>query len=188
MRFSVIVAALALVITAPGARASDPNWLHVFVDEQGEGREKVRINVPFDLLESIVEIIDEEEFSGGRVSLDDSDLDAAEVRALLRAVGEAEEGEYVTVEREDEEVRVAKKGDFVHVRVRDRQEASRGDEEVDIRVHRTVLDALAAGEGEDLDVLAAIRALGASGGGELLTVNDGSSSVRIWVDTKASGE
>jgi hypothetical protein len=65
---------------------------------------------------------------------------------------------------------------------------TRGDRErVEIKVPITVIDALLSGEGDELNLAAAIRALDAHGSQQLITVDDDDSQVRIWVDSDQAG-
>ncbi len=188
MKGRTVFGALALLAVASGALAFEERWLHVFIDDRGSGGEKVRVNVPFELLEAIVQELDMERLSGGKIRLDREDMDADEIRAILRAVRGAREGEYVTVEGVDEDVRVRKAGDLLHIRVHEGKKEGAAPENVEIRVHLSVLDALAAGEGDEIDILAAIHALGEHGEGELVTVEEESATIRVWVDKQAGTE
>jgi hypothetical protein len=69
----------------------------------------------------------------------------------------------------------------VHVDVDDRE----GGETVRVRMPIGMLDALLAGEGEELDVRGALAYLrGAGRHGELVRVEEGEDLVRIWVDDR----
>jgi len=59
---------------------------------------------------------------------------------------------------------------------------------VSIKVPIKVADALLSGKKDELDVLAAIRALGEYPNLDLVTVQDESNNVRIWVDSSNSAE
>jgi hypothetical protein len=52
----------------------------------------------------------------------------------------------------------------------------------------TVVDALLSSGGNELDLVAALRALGAQGDTELVSVKDEKSTVRIWLDSKNTSE
>ena len=55
--------------------------------------------------------------------------------------------------------------------------------QVDVRFPFAVLDALFSGTDEhELDLVAAARALAQYGDGDIVTVDDGQSKVRVWVD------
>jgi hypothetical protein len=181
-----LVPALGLVllaaVPAPADKNLDDLWIHVAVDGSDQDPERVRVNLPLGLLESVLPLIEEDEFHHGKIRLDDGDLEHDDVVAILRAVAEAKDGEYVTVEDGPDHVRVAKKGDQVLVRVEERH--GDGDtEHVDIRIPVKVLDALVSAGEDEIDVIAAVQALGEHGKGDLVTVNDEDGTlVRIWVD------
>ena len=118
--------------------------------------------------------------------MNDRDMDAVKLRAIWKAVREAEEGEFVTVESDDENVRVSRSGGYIHVNV---DETGHRGEDVQVRIPTLVMDALLSGTGDELDLVAAIRALDAHGGdGELIRVEGDDENVRIWVDASNSGE
>ena len=79
---------------------------------------------------------------------------------------------------------IYREGEFVFVKVDEKD----GDENVQIRMPVTVMSALLSGEGEQLDLQAAMASLTSLGGssGELVRVEDGGDVVRIWID-KDSG-
>jgi hypothetical protein len=108
--------------------------------------------------------------------IEDEEFSREDLKTILAAVRDAQDGEYVTVEGIDEDVRVAKEGKHILVRVRDSHD------DVDIKMPVAVLDALLAGEEDELDVLAAVTALADHGEGTLLTARDGDDTVRIWID------
>ena len=57
-----------------------------------------------------------------------------------------------------------------------------GDESGRVEVPVSVVDALLAGEGERLNVRAAIDEMIASSSGEIVFVEDGDTTVRIWIE------
>jgi len=165
--------AWGLLEAAPASR-----WLHVTVEEAGERSEIVRVNLPLVVVEKALPAIRDEHIRRGRVALGDIQMDKAGLREMWNAVREAGEAEFVTVEGADENVRVTREGEFIVVRAMDRKE---GAGKVDVRLPLQVVDALLSGEGEELDILAAIRELERHEG-DLVIVHDGDSKVRIWVD------
>ena len=182
MRRIGIAAGMALLWAGVFAgTASADSWLHVFVEDDG-GRETVRVNLPFDLVEAVLPLIDEEEFHGGRVVIDDEEFDREEIEGILKAVEKAEEWEYIRVQGIDEDVSVSKKGEMIIIR------AEEDDENVDVRIHLSFLRALLQGEDDELDVLAAFRTLEDRKGETLVMVNDDESRVRIWVDDRSSSD
>ena len=59
-----------------------------------------------------------------------------------------------------------------------------GGDQVEIRVPISVLDALVSGDDDELDLLAAVRALGEHEEETLVMVQETDSTVRIWIDRK----
>ena len=175
----ITAAVFALAILVPAQAISAPDaWLRIRVVESGEDGEKVSVNLPLNLIEQILpHIKDGTGFREGKIRLGSTDMNGKDVRAIMRAVSNAKDGEYVTVEGRDETVRVAKTARHLIVDVKDR------DEKVKVRIPFAVLNAMIADTADDeLDILAAIRVLAESGDGDLITVDDGKSTVRIWVD------
>lgn len=174
------ILSVGCLLLAGGASADpDRRWVHVAVD--GEDEERVRINVPLSLVETVLPLIEADDFHHGKIRIEDEDLDREQILAILRAVDQAEDGEYVTVDDGDEHVRVAKQGKMLTVKVEDM--SGRAKEQVDIQMPVAVLHALVSGDEDELDVVAAIRALGEHAGGDLVTVNDDDgTTVRIWID------
>jgi hypothetical protein len=133
----------------------------------------------------VLPLVETDEFHHGKVWLGSEDLDNADIRAILEAVRDAEDGEYVRVEGHDETVRVAKRGAYMHVRVEEHDSWGDADELVRIRIPMAVVEALIQGEGEELDVAAAVDALDELGKMELVSVDDGESTVRVWIDERS---
>jgi hypothetical protein len=188
MKRIAIAAGIAALIAVAAGPAQAIQWLHVHVDEKGADPTKVRVNVPVSMVQAILPVIEEEEFYHGRVRIDKDDIDGVYVRAILKAVSEAEEGEYITVESWNkgtrEEVRVAKRGGDLLIRV---LEEGENPATVDIKMPITVAEALISGKSDELDVLAAVEALGKAGRGEIIvTDSEDDTLVRVWVDQTSS--
>lgn len=169
---------LGLVTVTAIASASD-RWVHVRVVESGEDGETVSINLPLPLAESVLQSIDCNAIKGGKVQvkLHSGEIDLPALHAALR---QAQDGEYVTVEGADENVRIAKEGGRLHIRAVD------DDETVNIQIDLTVLDALLAPGTDELDVRAALHVLGTlEQDTELVRVDGEDETVRIWIDGDA---
>jgi hypothetical protein len=180
MRRLLIVGLMTIAMT-PVLLAQPPKrWLHVRVESKDAKGETVRVNVPLSLAEKVLPAIHSKDLQGGKVKFNAHHEDI-DIRAVLEAVRAAGDNEFVTVESAKENVRVAKAGGYLLVKV---QESEGKGEKVDIKVPFTVVEALLSGEQDELDVLAAVRALSAHGDTELVTVTDESETVRIWVDSK----
>jgi len=179
-RFVLALAAAAVLPAAPAAAAD--LWLHVTVDEESPGN-TVRINLPLQFVETAVRMVPAEEMRGGRIVLDDADFTAAELRELWRSLDAAGDATLVEAESADgARVTASRSEGYLLVRTVDR--GRRGDR-VDVRIPEAVVDALLAGPADELDLVGALRALAAHGEGELVTVDDSRSRVRVWVDASA---
>ncbi len=209
-KFMLMMAVLAMAVTVAGAASTDL-WLHIRVEEGGERGEKVKVNLPLSMLEKIAGAINLDEiagrhFHGGRIRIDDADFDQIDLRQMWNAVKEADDMEFVSVESADENVRVAKADGYLLVKVRsgrdrddddssgvfnsrdrDDRDRDRGrGEKVDVKVPLAVVDALLSAGEKEFDLQAALSALAEHGEGDLVLVQDGSTSVRIWIDDRNS--
>ncbi len=177
----VVVLALGLLLAAGAAAASDQLWLHVRVDE-GDGA-KVSVNLPISMVEHALPMIPSHHFHGGEVEFDDWRMEVEELRRLWAEIKASPDMTFVTVEDGSDKVRVWKEGDYLLVSVNEH-----GGDQVDVRIPATVIDALLSGEGDELDIRAALQALVDAGEGELVTVSGGNDRVRVWVDRFAEAE
>jgi hypothetical protein len=176
-----------ILLTATCALAAENRWLHVKVEDGGENAEIVRINLPLSLAEKVLPAIHTKELNEGKVKVSEAKFEDVDLRAILEALRTAPENEFVTVRSKNQDVRVAKSGGNLLVRVRDEKEAKEGKrkiENVEVTVPFAVVDALLSGGKDELDLLAAVRALGTLGDTVLVTVNDEHNKVRIWVDSR----
>jgi len=138
----------------------------------------VRVNLPLSMIESVAPLLDDVQVDGGKMRVNDQDLDAAQLRKFLEAVKNSPDGEYVTVDSIDKRVRVAKSGPLFLIHAQDEREVSR----VDVKIPIAVVDALVSPTDGTLDLSAALKVLGERGSGDLITVDDHDSHVRIWID------
>ena len=165
--------------------AAAERWLHIKVDEAGGKSERVRVNLPLELAEKVLPAIQTDKLHDGKIKVDEPKLKTLDLRALLEAVRTTKDNEFITVESDLNKVRVAKVGGNLVIRVREGKDQSK---KVDVTLPFPVAEALLSGGRDELDILAAVRALTALGDVELVTVNDKSSSVRIWVDSRNTSE
>jgi hypothetical protein len=181
---AVMAVALAGIV---GAQGEPPErWLHVRVDSSDEKGETVRVNLPLNLAEKILPAVKANVLEDGKVQLKRLRVNEVDIRAILEAVKNSADGEFVTVQSRRETVRVAKKSGYLIVEVRD--ERPDRAERVDIKVPMVVVEAMLTGAPDELDVLAGIRALKAQGDMELVTVKERKQTVRIWIDSKSTTE
>lgn len=175
-----------LVVTAGSAvMASAPaRYLHVRVNNLNT-HELVRINVPLSLAEKIIPAINHGQLRDGKVHIGKFQTDNINLPQILDALKTAPEGEFVTVQQKDNNVRVAKEHGMLIVHVVDKQSK----ENVDVTIPWEVAQALSSNVNENqLDVEAGIKALENAGDVTLVSVVGKNENVRIWVDSSSSAE
>jgi hypothetical protein len=182
-------ALVLLLVGATTVMAAPPDqWIHVRVISAGGKGESVRINLPMSFAEAVLPAICADKLRGGKVKFGGK-IDDVDLRSIFQAVRDSPDNEFVTVEKPDESVRVAKAGGNLLIKFRQKRTGKNADNEnVDIKVPLTVVQALLSGNKGELDVMAGIHALSAQGNMELVTVNGQSETVRIWTDTRNSSE
>jgi hypothetical protein len=209
---ALAVAPLAVLASASSAQevtvnssssSTSERWLHVRVIDTNHEGETVRVNVPVEMAEKVLPAINKDRLRNGKVQINRSDIEGVDLKALLEAVRSSKDGEYVTVQSNDNDVRVAKQAGYMVVHVTekgfkssksDKDKADKADKSVDksyersrvdVKVPMKVVEALLSAGKDELDVLAALRALSAHGGDtELVSVKSDDSTVRVWLDSK----
>jgi len=171
---------LASVTGSVSAAASDDRWIHVRVDDAGGEDGRVDIQVPVGLVSTLLPALKGKGGHGG-IHVDGKDVDMEEIRGYWNAVRAAKDGEYVTVRDAESDVRISKSAGFLRVTVDDRDGGSR----VRMKMPIPLVDAVLAG-GNSLDLDAVGAALAKIPVGEILTVDDEDSHVRIWIDGEAA--
>jgi hypothetical protein len=170
----------ASAMAAPGER-----YLHVKVEDAKEG-ESVNVNLPLSIAEKLLPAVNKGKLHDGRVTIGSTDMNGIDVRALLDAIRTASDNEFVTVKEKDEDVRVAKSNGnlVVHVRSHDKD-----NENVDVTIPLKVVDALfSTAKDNELNIVAALHELSDAGDALLITVQDASQHVRVWVDSHSSAD
>jgi hypothetical protein len=176
MRFKTFAAAL-LIALIPAASSFAEQWVHVKVD--GNNDEKVTVNLPVSLMRAAVAMIPQEAHDEMHVAIDEMDMSWNDLLAFWEEVKNAPEATFVTVESDNETVKVRKEGEFLVVKT---VSADENGSHVDVTFPMAVVDALLSGPEGQLNFEAALDALAAYGPGTLVTVRDGDESVRVWID------
>lgn len=157
-------------------------WLHVrVVCTDGKG-DTVRVNVPLELAEKVLPAVNHDRLHNGKVKIDNSDINDVDLRAIMEAIRSAKDGEYVTVQGNDNDVRVAKEGNHLIVHVVDKGGSKKS--QVEVKVPMKVVEALLSAGKDELDLVAALHALGAQGDVELVSVKESENTVKVWLDSK----
>ena len=176
-----MLAAGMTALVVPAVAAPAEKYLHVNVEDPTKGG-SVNVNVPLSMAEKILPAINNHGLHDGKVSIHNAQMNGVDVRALLDAVRTAPDNEFVTVKDNDSDVRVAKASGNIIVHVIDKKNK---EQKVDVTVPLKVVDALfSTAKNDELDIAAALRALSDAGDILLVTVQDSTEKVRVWVDSR----
>lgn len=175
------LAAAALLVAAVPSLAASDLWFHVTVVEHGGDNANVTLNLPISIVEKALPLLPEDAHNAGHIRIEDADFDAAQLRDLWRELQETPDMTFITVQTDDETVRVYKEGGYMVART---TEADEDGTHVNARIPLAVVDALLSGEGDELNLVGALQALAAHGAGELVTVSDREANVRVWIDDR----
>jgi ribonuclease HI len=179
------LSAVLLVVTGVSA-SSLTRYLHVRVTDTNT-HELVRVNVPLSLAEKVIPAINHGQLRNGKVEIGNMAAKGINVKAILEALKSAPEGEFVTVEETDSDVRVAKERGLMVVHVTDKR--SKEKEKVDVTIPWEVAQALASGTDDNqLNIEAAIKALETAGDVTLVNVTSHDQIVRVWVDSSSTAD
>jgi hypothetical protein len=190
----LLVASVTGMAASALAAPATERYLHVKVEDAKEG-ESVNVNLPLSIAEKILPTVNKGKLHDGHVTINGADLDGIDVKGLLDAIRTApDNNEFVTVKQKDEDVRIAKSNGnlIVHVRCtdHDKQNGKQSDKQnVDITIPLKVVDALFSNaKDNELNIVAALHELSDAGDALLVTVQDASQHVRVWVDSKSSSD
>ena len=181
--------AQSVSITSDSSKTSD-RWLHVRVVSAESKNETVRVNVPLDMAEKVLPAINKDRLHNGKVRFNDTDMNGVDLKTILDAVRTAKDGEFVTVQSNDSDVRVAKQGGYLFVHVTEKTASSTKNgkptekSRVEVKIPMKVVDALFSAGKDELDIVAALHALSAHGDTELVSVKSDDNTVRVWLDSK----
>ena len=188
VRKSFFQAAALLFLTAVTLKsASAERWIHVQVQNVKGVSGNVSINLPIELASAALPSIPTDERHHGNFHWQAS-VNGADLRAVLDAVSRSPDSVFVTLERRDKEVSVAKSGRILLIKIADRPGAPRHlDKTVTMSVPVAVVRAMLTKNSDELDVGAGIRVLAREG--ELdVTLNNEKQTVRIWTDTRTTSD
>lgn len=185
--------------TTTASNSKSEQWIHVRVQSKEDRGETVRVNVPVEMAAKVIPAITKNNLHDGKVRIDSMHTNDVDLRTILDAVRSSRDGEYVTVQNNNNDVRVAKSAGYLYIHVTDKSEgkkpaekdgktgakaAAAHESKVEIKVPMKVVDALLSAGKDELDIVAALKALSAHGDMELVTVKDDENTVRVWVDSK----
>lgn len=182
LKKNLTAALLGLALTAAPAFAANDLWFHVKVREKGGDNANVTLNIPVSFLQSLMPMVAKQaELEGGRIAIEDKDVSTEDLRRVLTALKDSPDATFAEVETDNEKVIFYKQGNYLRAETKE----GTGGAEVNARFPIAVLDALLSGNGNELNLEAALNALVDHGPGELVTIRDGETSVRVWIDHNA---
>jgi len=172
---------LLVSFIAIAAQAASQQWVHLRVDSTKPGRdpEKVKINVPVALMESVLPLVQDEKIENGKLRLNDHDLDVRQLRKIWATLKDQGDTEYMSVETNDSNVHVKKQGNFLLVTTEDKAHSKN---QVDIQIPTAVVDAMFSGKDDELNLLGAMQALRDSGVKDIISVKSDDATVHVWID------
>lgn len=187
---SLVVGAAMLLAVGATAQAQTAGWIHIRVMED-EGT-SVNVNLPMSLISVAMELAQKHAFNGDMDFGDEfdghvrfghgNDFEVEDIRRMWAELRDAGDADYVQVQDGDENVNIYRRGDIVYIEV-DKD----GDNKVRLQVPFSVVDVLLDGEGNELNLVGALEEMASSNNGEILQVNDGDTTVRIWIDDNPQG-
>jgi len=187
---SLVVGAAMLLAVGATAQAQDAGWIHVRVTE-AEGT-SVNVNLPMSLISVAMELAQKHAFDGDTDFGDEfdghvrfghgNDFEVEDIRRMWAELRDAGDADYVQVEDGDENVNIYRRGDIVYIEVDED-----GEDNVRLQIPFSVVDVLLDGEGSELNLVGALNEMARSNNGEILQVNDGDTTVKIWIDDNPQG-
>jgi hypothetical protein len=173
------LAVSAETIGRPATQQETEPWIHV--EATGDGSSNLNLNMPLAAVTAMLALAPETIVQNGQLQLGGStELPVADIRNLWRELRGAGEVEFVTMQYEGQDVRIARQGETILVNVSDSDGNGDG-ETVRVEIPVSVVDALLAGDGDTLNIRAAVDELSTLRG-ELVRVIESDSNIRVWID------
>ena len=182
-----IQAAFIMVLSATvlmGAQAQ--RWIHGQVENVKGVSGNVSGNLPIEMASAALSSIPTEHHQG-RFHIEGS-VNGTDLRAALNAVRNSPDNVFVTMDRRDKVVSVAKSGRSLLIKIDDKPDFTRHfDKTVSIKIPVSVVRAMLSNNSDELDVGSGIRALTREGEVDV-TMNNEQQTVRIWTDTRTASD
>ena len=175
---SVTALAAGLVLLSNGSLAQETQvWLHVQVE--GEGAENSRMDLPLDVVGVALAMAPSSIIPEGQLQMArERGVSVSTLRQMWQEIQGAGDGEFITVQAADETVRVARVGERIDVRV------DEPDRTVQAEFPVSVVDALLSGDGDSLNLAAAVAQLHEMRG-DIAHVREDDRQIRVWIDEVA---
>ena len=177
---TVLFFSAAALMAAPGER-----WIHVRVESAKGVSANVIFNVPIAMASAVLPSVPVDHQHHGKFSLQAS-VNGKDLRVLLDSVRNSPDNVFVTLERHDKELSVAKAGRDLLIKVVEKPSAEhQHGKTIAIKVPIPVVRAMLANNSDEVDIGAGIRALAREGEVDV-TINSEKETVRVWTDTRTT--
>ena len=171
--------ACATLLNGPVAAQEPQTWLHVQIVGTDSATGNLALNLPLSAVAAVLSMAPDHIIqSDGRLMVAETHgVSVSDIRQMWNDLTVAGDVELVALEHDDQTVHVSRAGDKIEVRVRDGND----DETVRVDLPVVVVDALLSGEGEMLNIPAAIEQLSQLRG-DIVRVTESERNIRIWID------
>lgn len=168
--------ASAATIGAAAQQEAEP-WVHV--DVTSDSGTNLNLNLPLAAVTAMLALTQDVIVQNGEFQFGSShQVPVAAIRDMWRELRDVGDVEFVTIQNDGQDVRIAREGDTILVHVSD---SDGGDDSVRVEIPVPVVDALLSGDGDTLNIRAAIEELSTLRG-ELVRVIESDNNIRIWID------
>ena len=174
---AIVVCAVVLLAAGALSAADTTRWINVHVTETGSDT-NVEVHLPMNLVLTVLDGIQVENFDRGKVDLDLGDMEI-DLPAILAALKDAPDGKFITVTSSDADVRVSKDGGTLVVHV---QEKGHDHAVVDVTLPASLIDGLTVDQSNRIDVKQMIARMAEMPSGDLVRVQAEDAQVRVWID------
>lgn len=169
--------ASAATIGRPVTQQEPEPWVHVEVTS--DGGTNMNLDLPLAAVTAMLALAPETIVQNGEFQFGSSyQVPVAAIREMWRELRDVGDVEFVTIQYEGQDVRIARAGETILVNVSD---SDGDDESVRVEIPVPVVDALLSGDGDTLNIGAAIEELSMLRG-ELVRVIESDNNIRIWID------
>src|SRR5258708_31055017 len=111
--------------TTTSSSVKSEQWINVRVESKEDRGETVRVNVPVEMAAKVIPAINKNNLHDGKVRIDSMHTGDVDLRVILDAVRSSRDGEYVTVQNKENDVRVAKSAGYLYIHVTDKSEGKK---------------------------------------------------------------
>ena len=174
----LLAVAVALLAAQVPAAAADGTalWLRVDVTHSGEEAGRIKINVPLSLMEVVIESADGEKLFHP-LDVADGHIDIAKMWQSIRDMASEE---ILTIEAEDEIVKVWKDREYFRVDVKDADEGAT----VEVKIPIGLMDYLFNSERTGFDFQALVSTLRGYAPLQLVKVVSNDENVAVWIEER----